>query len=124
MAKVLIIDDDPDIRFLAIKILRKEGHTIVEADSGIEGWEKIREEKPDLILLDIMMPGEDGWEICRKLKGSDATRDIPVIMFTVRASNLSVERSLDYAHADAQINKPFRIAEFIKTIDKVLGKKG
>lgn len=122
MAKILVVDDEPEIIYLTKMILEKEGHEVVAANDSDECFEKLKAETPDLILLDIMMPGDDGWVTCRKIKGDEKTRNIPVAMFTVRSSEDSVEKSLKYAHADAQINKPFDRKELVDTVKRLLGK--
>lgn len=123
MAKILIVDDEPEIIFLTEKMLEKEGHTIIAARNSDECFRKLKEEKPDIILMDVMMPDDDGWEACRKIKESKETGDIPVAMFTVRTSEDSVERSFKYAQADAQINKPFDKKDLLNTIENLLKKK-
>jgi CheY-like chemotaxis protein len=123
MARILLVDDEPDIRKLTRMMLETEGYEVLEATDGAECLEKLKEGVPDLILLDIMMPGDDGWVVCRKIRGDEKTKDVPVVMFTVRTSDDSVKKSLEYAHADAQINKPFDRDELIATVKKMLDKE-
>lgn len=123
MARILIVDDEPEIIFLTERMLEKEGHKITAARNVDECFRKLEEEKPDIILMDVMMPDDDGWEACRKIKKSKDTGDIPVVMFTVRSSDDSVEKSLNYAHADAQINKPFDKEDLLNTIERLLNLK-
>jgi two-component system response regulator RpaA len=119
MARILLIDDEPDIRILTRMMLEKAGHDVVEAVDGEDGMKMLAKERPDLILLDVMMPGIKGWEVCEKIKKDRKTRDIPVVMFTIRGSEDSVRKS--YASgADAHINKPFEIPELIDTVNKLL----
>ncbi len=120
MAKILLVDDEPEIVILTRMMLEKEGHEVIVAKNGAECFERLNTETPDLILLDIMMPEDDGWEICRKIKGDEKTRGIPVAMFTVRTSDDSVEKSIEYSHADAHINKPFDMKKLLRTIEKIL----
>ncbi|MFQ5975657.1 MAG: PleD family two-component system response regulator [Candidatus Hydrothermarchaeales archaeon] len=122
MAKVLLTDDEPTIVFLTKKILEKEGHEVVVAENGEECMGMLKNDRPDLILLDVMMPGESGWEVCRKIKEDEKTRDIPVAMFTVRSSEDSVKKSLEYAHADTQIDKPFKIEELFQVVNNFFKK--
>ncbi len=91
-------------------------HEVVEAKNGRACLKILEEDMPDLILLDVMMTGEDGWEVCRKIKEDEKTKAIPVVMFTVCTSEDAVGKSLEYARADAQINKPFRIEELLKVV--------
>jgi CheY-like chemotaxis protein len=123
VAKILIVDDEPDLIFLSKKMLEIEGHTVTGAKNSEECFREINERRPDIILMDVMMPDDDGWEACRKIKESKETSDIPVVMFTVRTSEDSVERSLKYANADAQINKPFDKKDLLNTIEHLLKKK-
>lgn len=123
MAKILIVDDEPEIIFLATKMLEKEGHRVIAARSSDECFEKIKEETPDLILMDVMMPDDDGWESCKKLKENEKTRDIPVATFTVRTSDNSVDKSFRHARADAHINKPFTKKELLDAIEELLNPK-
>ena len=116
MAKILLVDDEPEIVYLTRMMLEKEGHEMLVATDSAECFEILKEEKPDLILMDIMMPGDDGWETCKKIKEDEKTKDIPVAMFTVRSSDDSVDKSFEYAHADAHINKPFHMEELLELV--------
>ncbi len=118
MARVMVVDDDPYILILVEKILKKEGHEVMEAKNGEECLGMLEHDKPDIILLDIMMPGKDGWEICKKIKKDAKTKDVPVIMFTVRVSEDSVAKSFEYAKADHQLGKPFKINDLISVVDR------
>lgn len=119
MARILIVDDEPEIVMLAKIMLKREGHEIDEARDGNECLKKLKKEKYDLILLDVMMPGDDGWEVCEKIKADEKTKGMPVVLFTVRTSDDSIERGKE-AGAAAQINKPFGIEELMGTVEKVL----
>jgi len=119
MAKILLVDDEPDIVYLVGKILRKAGHKVVEAYSGKEALEKAAAEKPDIVLLDIMMPDINGWEVSRILKTKAETKDIPIIMLTVRTSKDSERKSFEYAYADLHIGKPASGKEILKAINSV-----
>lgn len=118
--KLLYIEDESDILYLVSRLLEKEGFEVELARTGAEGMKKAKESKPDLILLDIMLPDIDGWEVCKKLKEEKETKDIPVVMLTVRTSDLSVEKSFAYAGADAHIGKPFEREELINAINRTM----
>jgi CheY-like chemotaxis protein len=120
MSKILLVDDEPDIVYLIKKILEKNGHDVLVAYNGEGALEKSKQEKPNLIILDIMMAEPDGWEVSRTLKLGEETKDIPIVMLTVRTSNDSVEKSLMYAHADAHIGKPASGEEILGTINSIL----
>lgn len=124
MAKVLLVDDEPGILFLTKRMLEGDGHEAILAKNSAECFEKLREIRPDLILLDIMMPGKDnGWTTCRKIKDDENTHDIPLAMFTVLSSDESQEKSYECG-ADAHINKPFYKDEFLKTVENLTKKSG
>jgi two-component system sensor histidine kinase/response regulator len=122
MANILLVDDEPEIVFLTKMMLEKVGHEVTVASDSAECLEKLKPETHGLILLDIMMPGDDGWEACKKIKEDEKTRDIPVAMFTVRTSDASVEKSFKYSHADDHINKPFDREELLDRVERLLGK--
>ncbi len=120
MAKILLVDDEPDIRYLTRRMLEKVGHSVVEAENGEMALRTLqKEDKPDLILLDVRMPGLNGWEVCRRIKSDDKTKSIPVVMFTVRTSEEDMQKSVDYG-AEAHINKPFDKDELLKLVEKML----
>lgn len=112
----MVVDDEPNIRFIVRKMLEKEGHEVVEAGDGKAALEMGRKEKPDLVLLDVMMPGLDGWETCRQLKGSEETKDITVAMLTVKSRDEDKIKSLDEAVADWHISKPFTVETLTRTV--------
>jgi DNA-binding response OmpR family regulator len=85
--KILIVDDDPDMRSLYRLVLRQEGMEVVEAESGREALDKIQAEKPALVLLDIMMPEMDGYEVCRRLRADPETACLPVLMFSAKGTS-------------------------------------
>ncbi len=120
MATILLVDDEPKIVFLTRMILEKKGHRILVAEDGEECMRVLENERPDLILLDVMLPGDDGWEICRKIKENNDIKDIPVVMFTVCGEEDSVEKSLEYARADAHITKPFEMKELLNVVNGFL----
>lgn len=121
MARIMVVDDEPDIVYLTKIILEKEGYGVVEALSGEECLEKLKKEKPDLILLDVMMKGINGWEVCKKIKEEKKTKEIPVVMFTIRTSKDSVRKSFE-CRADEHVNKPFSKEELLKTVRELLKK--
>ncbi len=120
MAKILLVDDEPDIIFTTKKILEKEGHEVITASNTKECLKTAKKERPDLILLDIMMPGEDGWEASRKIKKDRKIKKTPVVMFTVRSSEEDIIKSMEYSLADNHINKPFKKEELLEIINRHL----
>ncbi len=108
---VLVVDDDFAIRELISMALERE-YNIIKAESGKEALETLKSKKPDIVILDIMMPEIDGYEVCRRIKSSPETKEIPVIMLTAKHEMKDVGEAIK-ANADEFITKPFE-PEFLK----------
>ncbi|MDI6769299.1 MAG: response regulator [Anaerolineales bacterium] len=121
--RVLCIEDEAEMIDLIRLILGRRGFEVKGANGGLEGLEMIRKEKPDLILLDLMMPDMGGWEVYQQMKADEATRDIPVIVVTAKAQSIDKVLGLHIAKVDDYIAKPFSPQELLASIDTVLGKK-
>ncbi|GBE54692.1 transcriptional regulatory protein AfsQ1 [archaeon BMS3Bbin15] len=106
MANILIVDDEPDTVTLLERILEIEGYDIIKAYSGKDALDRLAELDVDLVILDIMMPGMDGYEVCRRIKTSMKTAHIPVIFLSVRSSEIDIIKGLKY-RAEDYITKPF-----------------
>ena len=119
MTKVLVIDDEAPIRLLCRVNLEAEGMSVLEAGDGPSGLEQVRAERPDVILLDVMMPGLDGWAVAEVLLDDDATADIPIIFLTARAEFRDRARGLDIGGLD-YITKPFNPVELAPLVRAVL----
>jgi len=117
--KILVCDDEPYILMALTDAVEMEGYECVTAINGKEALQKARETLPDLIMLDIMMPFMDGFEVCRELKADAATRDIPVIMLTAKSQQVDIQKGKD-AGADDYITKPFRPSTLRKKFNEVL----
>ena len=117
--RVLIIEDEPNIIELVAYNFEKEGWLVSKAQTGEEGWEKIQAEHPDIILLDLMLPGIDGMEICRRTRQNKLTRDIPIIILTAKAEEADRVLGLE-SGADDYVTKPFSPRELIARIRAVL----
>jgi two-component system, OmpR family, KDP operon response regulator KdpE len=115
-ATILVVDDEPQIRRVLRTTLTAEGYTILEARDGSEALEKVRNVKPDLILLDMNMPGLDGLQTCREIRSSS---EVPIIMLTVRSAEKDKVRALD-AGADDYVVKPFGIQELLARVRALL----
>ena len=115
MTKVLVIDDEAAIRLLCRVNLEAEQMDVVEAADGRTGLELARAERPDAILLDVMMPGVDGWHVAEELLGDRATGDIPIIFLTARAEFRDRARGLDIGGVD-YITKPFNPIELASLV--------
>jgi len=121
MAKtILIIEDDKFLRELIAQKLLKENYEISEAVDGEEGIKKIREEKPDLILLDLILPGIDGFEVLSRMKSGEEISSIPVIILSNLGQKEDVERGLNLGAKDYLIKAHFTPGEIIEKIKKIL----
>jgi DNA-binding response OmpR family regulator len=116
---IMIVDDEDEVREMIRRILRFSQFNVIEARDGFEGMDMALAQKPDLITLDIMMPGKDGIKLCEELKANPLTKHIPVLVLTVAGSRKKVMN----AGADHYMNKLFSIDEFIKVIYSLLNKK-
>ncbi|HHT47753.1 MAG TPA: response regulator transcription factor [Firmicutes bacterium] len=117
--RILIIEDEPNIIELVSYNLEKEGWLVSKALTGEDGWEKIQAEHPDIILLDLMLPGIDGMEICRRTRQNKLTRHIPIIILTAKAEEADRVLGLE-SGADDYVTKPFSPRELIARIRAVL----
>ncbi len=115
------MDDEPDILGLAHTILKLKGHIVVDASDGDDGLQKADAEVPDLILLDLVMPGKSGLEVCKILQSHDKTKHIPVVMFTALGRDVDRKLGAD-AGADGHFTKPFTSETLIAEIERHLGK--
>jgi two-component system phosphate regulon response regulator PhoB len=108
MAKevILVVDDEEDIRELVELNLSREGYQILPSDTGERALELVRSRKPDLVVLDLMLPGVDGLEVCKRLKADPDTRHIPVIMLTAKGEEADIVAGLELG-ADDYVTKPF-----------------
>jgi len=123
MAKVLVVEDNADNMTLAIFLLESVGHTVLSAIDAEAGLMLARDQQPNLILMDIQLPGMDGLEATVLLKGDDATRAIPVIAVTALAMKGDEER-IRAAGCDGYIAKPMRYQEFLATVAAHLARVG
>jgi CheY-like chemotaxis protein len=119
MPKILIIDDNEENRDALSRRLQRRGFQVVLAEDGLEGMEKVRLEKPDIVLMDMNMPKLDGWEATRQLKADQATRDVPIIAVTSHAMSGDRERSLEVGCADYH-TKPVEMARLLGQIEAIL----
>jgi len=120
--RILCIEDEPDMIELIRLILSRHGFEVSGANGGVEGARKIREEMPDLVLLDIMMPDMDGWEVYQQIKADENTKDIPVIVVTAKAQNIDKVLGLHIAKVDDYISKPFTPDDLLESVQRVIAK--
>src|SRR5690348_14705596 len=119
MTKVLVIDDEAPIRLLCRVNLEAEGMDVIEAADGPSGVDKARDESPDVVLLDVMMPGLDGWRVAEQLLEDDRTRNIPIIFLTARAEFRDRARGLDIGGVD-YVTKPFNPLDLAPLVRELL----
>jgi two-component system response regulator VicR len=118
--RILCIEDEEEMIDLIKLILERKGFEVLGAVGGKEGLEVIRREMPDLVLLDLMMPEVDGWEVYREMKADEQLKDISVIVVTAKAQSIDKVLGLHIAKVDDYITKPFGPQELLKSVDKVL----
>ncbi len=117
--KILVIEDEADILEVITYNLEREGHKVISCRNGEQGLSRIRTDNPDLVILDLMLPGMDGVEVCRQVKGDPVTRAIPVIMVTAKAEESDIVLGLGIG-ADDYIAKPFSPKELVARVKVVL----
>lgn len=123
MAKILIIEDDKFLRELIIQKLGKEGFDVVEAGEGEEGLRKAKEEKPDLVLLDLILPGIDGFEVLRRAKADGETSSIPVVILSNLGQRDDVDKGVELGAADYLIKAHFTPGEIVQKVKAILQQK-
>jgi len=122
--KIMIVDDEPDVVDLVKLVLKSEGYDVITAYSGREALEKIGKDVPDLILLDIMMPQMDGWEVYQRIRADPQTSKVPVAMLTAKSQSIDKMIGLHVVQVDDYITKPFGRAELLERVKKILKDKG
>lgn len=118
--RVVCIEDEAEMIDLVKLILSRKGFEVVGARGGVEGLEIIARLKPNLVLLDLMMPDIDGWEVYQRMKADEGMQNIPVIVVTAKAQNIDKVLGLHIAKVDDYITKPFGPSELLKSVEKVL----
>lgn len=121
--RVVCIEDEPEMIDLVRLILSREGFEVIGVPGGLEGLQTVEDLQPKLVLLDLMMPDMDGWEVYQRLKANQHTNHIPVIVVTARAQSIDKVLGLHIAKVDDYITKPFGPAELLKSVSKVLSTK-
>ena len=123
MTRVLVIDDEAPIRLLCRVNLEADGMQVLEASDGPTGLEKARNEEPDVILLDVMMPGLDGWQVAEELLDDRRTSSIPIVFLTARAEVRDRVRGLDLGGID-YVTKPFNPIELAPQVRELIQRVG
>ena len=119
---ILIVDDEPEVHTVLGKMLIKEGYSIQSAYDAEEAFGKIKTQKPDLIILDIMMPRVSGIEVCNRLKGDPATKDILILIVSARDAQADRIEGLTHG-ADDYVSKPFHLRSLVRKIEHMLQKR-
>ena len=118
--RVLVVDDEQDIRQLVALILEAAGYDVIQAASGMEALAALGRSSFELVILDIMMPEMDGWEVCRQIKSRPQTKDIPVLILTVRSQPLDRVIGLEVVHANSYLTKPFERKELLEAVERLV----
>jgi len=118
--RVVYVEDEQEMIELVRLILIRKGFEVIGANGGREGLATIRQQLPDLVLLDLMMPDMDGWDVYQQMKAEERTRNIPVIVITAKAQNIDKVLGLHIAKVDDYIAKPFSPYELIESVERVL----
>jgi DNA-binding response OmpR family regulator len=121
-ANILVVDDEPDIHTVLGKLLTREGYSIEDAYNSEEAYASIAENKPDLVILDIMMPKVSGIEVCNKLKSDPETKDIVILIVSARDTQSDRIEGLEHG-ADDYVSKPFHLRSLVRKIEHMLSKK-
>lgn len=117
--RILFVDDERDLLEMVTLRLKAQGYEVITACDGQEGLDKARREKPDLIILDLMLPKIDGYKVCRLLKFDEKYKNIPIIMFTARAQDKDEKLGFEVG-ADVYLNKPFDPDFFLAKIQELI----
>ena len=122
--RLAYIEDETEMIDLVRLILGRRGYTVLGANGGREGLDLVRKELPDLVLLDLMMPDMDGWDVYHQIKSEALTRNIPVIVITAKAQNIVKILGLHVAKVEDYISKPFSPQELLERVEQVLSRQG
>jgi DNA-binding response OmpR family regulator len=120
MAKIMVVDDEKELLMIVKRILEREGFKVIPCERGEECLDRINSEKPDLVLLDVMMPGMSGFEVCRYIKKMEGKEGIAVAMFTVLGKDEATQRGFEFTECDAYLKKPLRRRELVDAVKGLL----
>ena len=123
MAKILVVDDEPDVVEIVRFRLERDGHTVTTAPDGTAGLSRAIVDNPDLVILDVMMPGIDGFEVAFQMKNNPRTANTPVIMLTAKSDFSSISKGWGM-DVDNYVTKPFNVDELAQTVRNVLIYRG
>jgi len=118
--KIVYVEDELEMIDLVKLILSRKGYNVIGAGGGREGLDIIREEIPDLVLLDLMMPDIEGWDVYQQIRADESTKHIPVIVVTAKAQNIDKVLGLHIAKVNDYISKPFSPQDLVASVERVL----
>jgi CheY-like chemotaxis protein len=118
--KIMIVDDEPDMVSVVVAMLKRGGFGVMQAYSGQECLDKVAGDKPDLILMDVMMPGINGFETTKKIKENPQTKDIPVVMLTAKTSKDAKLEGFQNSLCDGYVEKPVKMEDLLKVVNWIL----
>ncbi len=121
LKRILVIEDESDARMMLSLALKSSGYIVFGAENGEEGLKLFKEEKPDLVILDVVMPLMDGWEVLRRIKAGFKSRKIPVIMVTGKSEDADKVKGYDFG-ADFYVTKPYNIQKLLPIIRDIISK--
>jgi two-component system alkaline phosphatase synthesis response regulator PhoP len=120
--KILIVEDDPATQRLVEYSLKQEGYQIITASNGLDGIRKALNDSPDLVILDVMLPGMDGFEICYRLRSEPSTKTLPILMFSAKAQEIDKDTGIKVG-ADDYLTKPSAPSVIVSHVEKLLATK-
>lgn len=120
MKKIMVVEDEKDVQLLMSEVLKDERYEIIPVDDGAQALRCARELCPHLVLLDVMLPDLDGFEVCRRLKADPATRDIKVVIVSARSDDQDIKQGLACG-ADHYFTKPIKLMDLSAAIQRLLG---
>ena len=119
---ILIVEDEHVFRMIYRGVLENAGFTVLEAENGKKGWEIVRDKKPDLVLLDLILPEMNGYEVLKNVRQDPTTKDIPIIVFSVMGADENIQKALDLGANYFKIKGANSPSDILEQIDKVLKK--
>jgi DNA-binding response OmpR family regulator len=120
MSKVIIVEDDTFLQSLASQKLGKEGFTVVAISDGNVAYDTVKKEKPDIMLLDLMMPGVDGFQVLEKVKSDESTKAIPVVVFSNLSDDKDINRAKELGAVEFMVKSNFTLDELVEKVKSIL----
>ncbi len=120
-ARILVVEDNPNILVSLEFLLKNAGYDVITANDGVRGWSALEQQQPDLVVLDIMLPALDGFELCRRVRSAATLKKTRILILSARGHDAEVEKGLQLG-ADAYMRKPFGTHEFLDTVTQLLAR--